>query len=381
MQKQFDVVVVGGGLAGACTAYRLAIKGYRVCLLEKNKLPRYKPCGGGMIARTLADIPINIDSVVQESFQTVQMNLLDTKHSFSTSRPRPLIHMVQRDELDFHIIRAATSCGTEVIDQCPAVRFEQSQDEIRIFSAENTLRTQYLVLADGACGTLSRSRTKQQSIHSVPAIEWELKATIPQDLQLIPRFDFGIIPGGYAWLFPKRSHLSMGLLTITPKKLPMKRFFEVYCKQLGLTEIQISRCTGHLIPYGQPVLPSNRILPIGDAAGLADPLTFEGMSFAAQSARFAAECIAANFQDPKGVSCNLSKQYQDVFFPEIRAGKMLSTLIYRSDRLRNWLLSRYGQKLCEAMVDVMTGKRTYHQELRKGTNFLRIFGFAGSQRD
>ena len=101
--EHFDVAVIGSGPSGASTAFHLAKKGISTVLIEKEKLPRYKTCGGGFVYRGRRNLPFDISSVVEREFHTVDIFLGNTLH-FKTEREDPTITMIMRDSFDNLIV-------------------------------------------------------------------------------------------------------------------------------------------------------------------------------------------------------------------------------------------------------------------------------------
>ena len=124
MTTMFDVAVVGSGPAGATAARALAGRGLRVALLERETLPRYKTCGGGLVARAFELLPTEVHGVVERNCEGAELHLLDRDLHFRAARPRPhprpapLIAMTMRDRLDQTLATAAVAAGAELRAPC-----------------------------------------------------------------------------------------------------------------------------------------------------------------------------------------------------------------------------------------------------------------------
>ncbi|MGH7568410.1 MAG: FAD-dependent oxidoreductase, partial [Gemmatimonadales bacterium] len=114
----YDVAVVGTGPAGCIAAHRLATAGLRVALLERETLPRYKTCGGGLVQRAVGLLPGDIAPIVERHCHRAEMHLVDAGLSFGVERATPLITMTMRDRLDAHLAAAAAGAGAELLAPC-----------------------------------------------------------------------------------------------------------------------------------------------------------------------------------------------------------------------------------------------------------------------
>src|SRR5919201_1278152 len=112
-----DVTVIGAGPAGALLAYLLAVRGLRVVLVEKARLPRVKPCGGGLNWKTVALLPFAIDPVVERIVSRVIFTQ-NLRHPFTRIYPEPLVTMVTRCAFDHLLVQRAAAAGVQVYDNC-----------------------------------------------------------------------------------------------------------------------------------------------------------------------------------------------------------------------------------------------------------------------
>lgn len=360
----FDVAIVGAGPAGTTAALRLARHGLKVALVEKETLPRYKTCGGAVVARGLPLLPPEIQTVFERRCARAELHLLDADLHYSATRDSPLMAMTMRDRLDHVLAAAAVAAGAELRAPCRVTDVRPEKHHVRLDCEAGSVRAALVIAADGATGTVARLAGWRDGRHLIPALEYEVHV---DDLTLEhfsdPRFDVGTVPSGYAWVFPKAGHLSVGVLTTHRGSVNLRRHLEEYLRVIGLAPRLVER-HGFVIPVRPRAEPlaRGRVLLVGDAAGLADPVTAEGISLAARTGGLAADAIIAGGLDP----ARIRAAYHAALRPlhtELRLARVFARLLYDYPRARTWLFRRVGQRLVEAMTDVFLGARTYRRSL------------------
>lgn len=363
MNHTYDVIVVGSGPAGACTAWRLAQAGVQVAVLEKAVLPRYKTCGGGIIGRAWQSLPVDVRHVIEQDCHTALLNIVPNGLSFTTQRPTPIVSMTMRDQFDYALLSAAQAGGAVVHQRCAVEEVSYHGDGVTVSTKMGEMKAKFVVAADGALGTTARRVGMADGRVLIPALEYEV--TVPHELldrsSRVARFDFGILPHGYAWAFPKRRHLSIGVLSMVQREGELKRAIMQYLDLLGCRDVTHIERHGFVIPVRPRKGPfiKNRVLVVGDAAGFADPVTGEGISFALRSGQQAAQSLLEGKLEEKPVQQAYSRSLAESVLPELRAGVLLARLLYDFPRLRSWAFSQQGQRLCEAVADIMAGRRSY----------------------
>lgn len=372
----YDVIVVGSGPAGACAAWRLAKAGMAVAVMEKAALPRYKTCGGGIVGRAMQALPMDVRDAIEQDCQTAQLNVLDERLSFTTHRPAPIVSMAMRDRLDFTVLSAAQAAGAEVQQRRAVENVSYHDDFVKVVTDGGTMSAKFVVAADGALSTVARTMGFADGHALIPALEYEVR--VPHDglhaFHGVARFDFGLFPHGYAWAFPKKDHLSIGVLSVARRGSNLKQAMAQYLDLLGCgSAAQIER-HGSVIPIRPRRGPfvAKRTLLVGDAAGFADPVTGEGISFAIRSGLMAAQALIDGHLEEKSVRNAYARALDETILPELRRGRLLARLLYKFPRTRLWAFSHLGQRLCEAVTDVMAGKRQYRDLALKPRTLLKL---------
>lgn len=372
----YDVIVVGSGPAGSSAAWRLAQAGVSVAVLEKATLPRYKTCGGGIIGRALQSLPVDVRHVVEQDCFIAQLNVLPSGVSFATHRPTPIVSMTMRDRFDSALLSAAQASGTVVHPRCAVEDVLPHGDFVTVVTNRGSMKAKFVIAADGALSTVARKIGMADGRTLIPALEYEV--TVPQDrlglFQGVARFDFGVLPHGYAWAFPKLTHLSIGVLSMVQREGDLKRAMMQYLDRLGCRDVMRMEQHGFVIPIRPRAGPfvEKRVLLVGDAAGFADPVTGEGISFALRSGQLAAQSLVDGNLNEVSVQQAYSHSLAESILPELRAGRWLARLLYKNPGLRSWAFTRQGQRLCEAVTDVMTGKRTYRDLVFGSRAWLKV---------
>jgi geranylgeranyl reductase family protein len=376
-RRTVDVAVVGAGPAGATTAFALARVGLDVVLLDRAALPRDKTCGGGVVARALAALPPGVDIPVERRLGRVESRFVGAGVSVTVERETPLVCMTRRARLDLALAVAAREAGAVMETACALERADVAPDHVRLETTRESLRARLVVAADGATGPTARAAGWTEPLASVPALDAEVAAP-PHLLARFAdraRFDLGTPPGGYAWVFPKADHLSVGVGVFTrgAARRRLRDELSQYLHAVGLGEATVRSIRGAPIPVrprGRPA--RGRVLLVGDAAGLADPLTGEGISLAILSGRLAAESIIAAGLDAGAAARRYAASLRRTMLGELRIARGLAWVLYCRPGLALRLVPRLGQLAGEALTEVVAGRRTYRSLVRSGHAWRRL---------
>ncbi|HEX5284814.1 MAG TPA: FAD-dependent oxidoreductase [Bryocella sp.] len=355
MPFDYDVLIAGAGPAGCAAAYDLARAGRRVLMLDRRTFPRHKACACGLTRKTLRALRYSVEPVVERVCREVVLQeagprfhegvrVADKSCEVRLRTRKVICAMAVRQKFDAFCLEQTLAAGAELrkIDGIIALRESRDRVEVEVAFGDGstgTLRAPVVIGADGSNGQMRRlaagldaqrdelgdelrnggwieSRTTE--LPGEP--EWyargfALEATVP--FEALPRelpagdapqdlvFDFAPIAGGYGWLFPKGDHINVGVGGFVPKdgngaangmssESVTRGLLESYTRQkLGveLNEVRAHVSGQHLGLGGHSYVPRGRVLLAGDAAGLVDPLTGEGIYSAIKSGQAAAAAV------------------------------------------------------------------------------------------
>jgi geranylgeranyl reductase family protein len=374
----YDVIVVGSGPAGAVVSYELARQGIKVLIIEKSKLPRYKPCGGGITKKTLDELPIGIQSAIEVESKGGIFSF-GGKQLFKINIQRTVAWLVMRDSFDYFLVQKALEAGASLMDSTRVLTVDQRDKDITISTNKGKYQSQILVGADGVNSIIARSLNLIHNRKTGVAIEAEVSVPLEKlkEQGAYATFDFGALPNGYGWIFPKKDHLSIGVFHAKNGKLPsIRNYLHMFIESHHvLAKHEFLNIRGHRIPLGDHhtgTLHTQRAILVGDAANLADPWLGEGIYYAVLSARIASKVII-NSLDKDIARIN---EYSHIIFRDIGKqfdqARRLARLTYRFPRLCSNLLKN-SPDLQEIVFGTMRGDYKFqHTNLSLLKKFPRI---------
>jgi geranylgeranyl reductase family protein len=308
-----DVAIVGGGPSGAWAARELARRGARVTIFDPSH-PREKPCGGGVTGRALAIVADAIDTSALDGVVVEDARFANTIAETPREAPvhvglpthgvssRSALVVVSRARFDQTLVAAAMHAGAQVVAaRVRDVRVDGAGAHLRIDDrahGDRWTRADVIIGADGANSLVRRrlSRAFDRSALSIAAGFFVREAT-----STTIDIAFNTAPAGYFWSFPRRDHLAVGACAQADacSADDMRHLTLAWLRRVGLAEPRrldryawpIPSLTTTLSASGP--IAGDRWLLVGDAAGLVDPITREGIYFALRSAALAAEALAA----------------------------------------------------------------------------------------
>ncbi|NPV08169.1 MAG: geranylgeranyl reductase family protein [Anaerolineae bacterium] len=284
-------------------ARSLALEGHQVLLLEREALPRYKACGGGLSPKSVARLPFPVEDIPHHRITHVSFRLRGT---MPVTWPLPKgtpFYSVMRSDLDYALVRSAVVVGAYLREQAEVTAVYQHGDGHLVQTNAGQFRAPYVVAADGATGPLRRLLGFRYPPQRGVAIECELTVS-PEVLERYAGtlvFDVEAVKGGYAWIFPKADHLSVGAGSMhRPGTSLRQRLWSFILENDLVPEADLEELHTYVHPLplsnlGDPCRKGG-VLLAGDAAGLADGLAGEGICYALDNGDLAGRLIAEALQ-------------------------------------------------------------------------------------
>jgi geranylgeranyl reductase family protein len=333
MARRFDVIVVGGGPAGGTAAYELARRGVQVLVLEKERLPRYKVCAGGVTLKTVQLLDFDLSPAFEDQ---IARGVCSCKGGSPVRIDfgEAVGWTVMWDKLDYLILQEAVRAGAQVLDEQKVREVQFLEDSVVVSAALRDYTCSMLVGADGADGSVTRFANLQRPRSSAIAVEVEVQVSgeALENRRGCVHYDFGCTPRGYGWVFPKREILSVIVGTFWGKATNLKASLLAWLDILGLpSSPHMVRMRGHPVPLGgeSRVLHGRRVLLTADAAGLAEPMTGEGTYCAVRSAQVAADTIRKALLDHGTDLSSYSERINAEMASNLKYAKRQASLLYR----------------------------------------------------
>ena len=365
-KKTYDVAIVGSGPAGALAAYELAKAGLRCVVLERESLPRYKVCGGGLIYKARKALDIDISAAIERELFVTEFSLFKTGKTYTTpTQDAPMVTMVMRDQFDFLLLNAARDLGAELLSSFDLKAMTIKPDCVELADAMGrSVTAQFVVGADGASSAVARLGGWSKSEAVAPALECELQvhAADMARFSSTARFDLDIPKDGHSWVFPKGQHLSVGVgRFFKEERTNLHQTLETYLQHLSLHHYQDKTVHGFVIPLSprKEGAIMGRLFLVGDAAGFADPVLGEGLTAAILSGQAVGIAIATAGLDLLKAQANYQAYVDDQVLEDLATARRLASFCYQSPSLRNWLIGKSSDRLIAAMTRIIMGQSKY----------------------
>jgi menaquinone-9 beta-reductase len=360
------VVVVGAGPGGAAAAHFLSVHGLDVLLLDRAEFPRDKTCGDGLTPRALRvlrDMGL-LDEVVQrgcrvDAYEVVAPDFRATTAAITAS-PGALV--IPRYKLDEMIARHAVQSGARFESGVNVNRVEPVGTHATVHAEDGRVfQAKVAVIATGAAtGVLTRSgilHDKPRHMLAIRAYFADIQHEVARKFQL--RLDGAPMPG-YGWIFPVDSSVANVGVAFMPRRRspPASVAFTRFTQ--GSAVAQMLEGSRRVEPVkGYPIRTdflraptcAERTLLVGEAAGLVNPLSGEGIDYALESGRMAARHLLALFQEGDLSTERLAEYHA-----------LLHARFHNLFQFGEWIRDWYGHPL---LINILVVLANRHPELRQ----------------
>jgi geranylgeranyl reductase family protein len=330
-----DTIIIGAGPAGASAAFHLARKGRKVVLVERDQPGRNKACGGGMAASVQRWFPFDLSPIVEQVIREVRFTWALEDPVLASLPGEAPFWIVRRSVLDGFLADRAAEAGATLRFGSEVVSVERREDGWRVMDGQgHALQSRSLLIADGSSSPLA-TRLGLGPPRPRFASTLSLEVDCPILEPGVARFDFGLVPQGFCWVFPRRQGYSIGVGTfIGGEDLEAEAVLRRLLPSLGLPPDAGQRRPMRLrIWDGHHSLDGQGVLVAGDAASLCDPFLAEGLRPALMSGCQAAvaldDWLGGDVQALKGYTAFMRREWGE----SMGWGKRIAQVFYRFPRV------------------------------------------------
>ena len=372
--KSFDIIIIGGGLSGSSTALNLSLKGYSVLIIEKGIGGNIKPCAGGMASSMKKFLPLDIDQAIESKIKNVEFRWKSSDNVVADLSGESPFWIVRREKLDKLLLDKALKYGSEIIRPVQVEKVtEQKNSWIVKCSNKYLYNAKFLVIADGSQSkwvSYFKLGPRIPTFANTIALRIKGLGDIPKDAV---RFEFGFIKYGFAWAFPLKESVNIGLGTfINNKLLEDENLNKRVIESFGFKDLSFKKINKKLrIWNGIHKLHGKRVLAIGDAASLCDPFLAEGIRPSLISSYYAAEsidqCLSRNIDDLNPYSENINNEWGK----SMSWGKRIAQIFYRFPKA-GYQLGVKRKTAPKRIAQILSGEMSYEDIAKRVISRLLI---------
>lgn len=355
--KPHDVAIIGAGPAGSVCAWALAREGKSVLMLDKASFPRVKPCGGGVSPQVGAWLPFDLSPAISLRPSKVRFTWKAHQDAIEADLGKDLLWMVRREIFDQLLVDQALAEGAAFKPSCTLKDLKRSGEVWQLDTTEGEHQARIVVAADGALGVAAKWLGLRPATRALAgAIEAE--SPVPPTDSDVVHLDFGTVKAGYLWNFPKADGQSCGIGVFRGKpEASLDARLEGYLQGFDLHLAGCHRMAHPILLWdGDRPVHTDHALVIGEAAGVVDPLTAEGIRPAIWSGLKAAEAIL--HAGPQGSLAAYSETLWETWGADMLWARRLARAFYTAPDLA-WKLGVKHPRGPQAMARILTGESRY----------------------
>ena len=359
--KVFDVVIIGGGLSGSATALNLSKKGYSVLIIEKEKAQDSKPCAGGMASSMQKFLPLDIEDAIESKIKNVEFRWKASDNVIADLTGESPFWIVKREKFDQLLLDASMRNGVQIVRQALVEKIIKKIDRWEII-CNNKIKyvSDYLVIADGSqskwAGYFKLGPRKPKFANTI-SLRLNGLGEIPGDAV---RFEFGFIKYGFAWAFPLKESLNIGLGTfINNSLLENQNINTQVIRSFGFDDFSCKSINKKLrIWNGFHPINGDKVLAVGDAASLCDPFLAEGIRPSLISSFYAAECIDKCLSGKEDNLNLYTKKINNIWGKSMAWGRRIAQVFYRFPRT-GYQLGVKRKTAPKRIAQILSGEMSY----------------------
>ena len=356
------VAILGGGPAGAFAAAQLASAGLSVQLFDE-KLAWEKPCGGGLTYKAYSQYPFLLDNPIPKREVRETVLAAPNAGEVTLKLDEPLL-IYSRIDLNRLLLERAEHAGAQ-IEKARVLSMARSAFGWQLRTSGGTASADFCIVATGARNPLRDVGTQLHAEDTMSALGYYVPGTQARiDIQFLPHLE------GYIWVFPRCGHLSVGICGKGEAAGSLRRRLELYMTQHDISW-KDATFYSHLLPsLDASSWRGNRVsgdgwMAVGDAAGLVDPITGEGLYYAIRSGDLAARTILEDACAPAGLPAAYRGLLRRDFAGDLEFGSRLAKRVFLGRFLlgsvpaRMVQFTRRSPRFAAIIQDLFSGKQPY----------------------
>ncbi len=356
------VAVLGGGPAGAFAAERLAAAGLNTIVFDE-KLAWEKPCGGGLTYKAYSQYPFLLTNDTPKKL--IHETSLAAPGAGEVKMPlsNPLV-IYSRLDLNRMLLERAEKAGA-ALEKTRVQAMERTDRGWRLRTQAGVAEADFCIIATGARNPLREVGTEWGTTDTMSALGYYVPASRDQiDIQFLPQLE------GYIWVFPRSGHLSVGICGKGTPAQTLRARLERYMDERGIAW-KGSKFYSHMLPsLESPGWRKNRVagerwMAVGDAGGLVDPITGEGLYYAMRSGDLASQLV---LDDTHSIA-EKAAQYRAVLAREFALDLEFASTLAKRVFLGSFMFGSVPQRMVqfmrrsprfrELMQDLFAGTQPY----------------------
>ncbi len=357
-----DVAIIGGGASGTTTAFHLASKGKKVCILEKNNSSPERICGGGMSAAVQNWFPFELLPIVDEVITNVEFSWCNTDKVVAELSGSSPFWIVKREKLDAFLLDQALFSGCNLLTTFKVVDLKKVSNIWQIAALDGRqIEARAVVIADGSESPWPKTFNlgpNQQKFASTFSGRIKRRGNLGNETA---RFEFGLVKNGFAWAFPLKNEVNIGMGTFLDNttSIQVDEILQSFLPDLGLDPTEI---IGHKkklrIWSSHSKLNGEGILLVGDAASLCDPFLAEGLRPALMSGFEAAKNLIYWLDGEVNCLDSYTKSMQAKWGNSMAWGKRISQVFYRFPKV-GYQLGVKRPTAPKRIAQILSGEMSY----------------------